>query len=137
MITSKHTGRWILPKGWPMAGYGAAGVAVQEAWEEAGVGSITGAATKVGRYHYTKRLRGGVPAATVVDVYAAEVAQLADDYPEAARRVREWMSPEDAAASVEEPELQSILQDFPAILAAGLPENGPANDREPDQGRPL
>lgn len=37
LITSRGTGRWVIPKGWPMAKKKPHEVASQEAWEEAGV----------------------------------------------------------------------------------------------------
>jgi 8-oxo-dGTP pyrophosphatase MutT (NUDIX family) len=37
VISSRGTGRWIVPKGWPMDGKTPADAALQEAWEEAGV----------------------------------------------------------------------------------------------------
>jgi 8-oxo-dGTP pyrophosphatase MutT (NUDIX family) len=37
MVTSRDTGRWVLPKGWPMAGKPSEVAAAREAWEEAGV----------------------------------------------------------------------------------------------------
>lgn len=37
LITSRDTGRWVLPKGWPMRGRSMAQAALIEAWEEAGV----------------------------------------------------------------------------------------------------
>ena len=37
LVTSRGTGRWILPKGWPIDGLDAGEAALQEAWEEAGV----------------------------------------------------------------------------------------------------
>ena len=37
VITSRDTGRWIIPKGWPMDGKKSHEVAAREAWEEAGV----------------------------------------------------------------------------------------------------
>ena len=37
LVTSRGTGRWIIPKGWPMDGKTPAETAAQEAWEEAGV----------------------------------------------------------------------------------------------------
>jgi len=36
-ITSRNTGRWIAPKGWPMQDCTPAQSAAEEAWEEAGV----------------------------------------------------------------------------------------------------
>ncbi len=58
LITSRDTGRWIIPKGWPMAGRKAHQAAEREAYEEAGLeGQI--AANPVGRYHYQKRFDHG------------------------------------------------------------------------------
>jgi len=37
LVTSRDTGRWIIPKGWPIDGLSPAGTAQREAWEEAGV----------------------------------------------------------------------------------------------------
>ncbi|HDR27486.1 NUDIX hydrolase [Rhodovulum sp.] len=117
MITSRETGRWILPKGWPKAGHGAADMAAREAWEEAGVRAGLVRPDPVGRYRYTKRLKGGVPVATDVEVFAIEVAALDDRFPEGAERRRRWMSPAEAAEAVEEPELKALLGN----LSAGFP----------------
>lgn len=38
LLTSCETGRWVIPKGWPMKGKKPLEAAAQEAWEEAGVG---------------------------------------------------------------------------------------------------
>jgi len=116
VLTSLHTKRWILPKGWPKSGLDAGGVAVEEAWEEAGVITRIHKPPRVGRYRYTKKLRGGVPVATDVDVFAVEVHKLHDEYPEAGQRERRWMSPVAAAEAVEETELKELILRFPAIL---------------------
>ena len=34
LITSRDTGRWVIPKGWPMRGRSLSGAAKQEAWEK-------------------------------------------------------------------------------------------------------
>ena len=55
LITSRDTGRWVLPKGWMMGGMTAADAAAQEAWEEAGV--VGGADDQaVGYFSYDKIL---------------------------------------------------------------------------------
>ncbi|MGR3463147.1 NUDIX hydrolase [Limimaricola sp.] len=118
LITSLETKRWILPKGWPKSGLDAEATALEEAWEEAGIRPTDGGQGLVGRYRYAKRLRGSVPVRTDVDVYAFEGAALQDDYPEAGRRERRWMSPAEAAELVEEDQLKSLLRDFPATLRA-------------------
>ncbi len=112
MITSRGTGRWILPKGWPVSRLTFQKSALQEAWEEAGVkrGKITKAT--IGQYSYTKHLDAGFDTPCDVDVFAVEVVELSPDYPEQSERKREWMAPGKAASLVAEPELKSILQSF-------------------------
>lgn len=111
MITSRDTGRWVIPKGWPMAGRTGAGVAATEAYEEAGVRG-TVARRAIGRYHYPKGQPGGLKLNCVVKVYALKVADLLDDFPERGERRRQWFSPAEAAARVDEPELAALLRDF-------------------------
>lgn len=110
LITSRDTGRWILPKGWPIDGLTAPGAALQEAWEEAGVKTGTIADAPLGSYDYDKRLEGGVPVSVEVKVYAVEDVQLTDTYPEVDERNRRWMSPEEAAGLVDEQGLREILR---------------------------
>lgn len=117
MITSRETKRWIIPKGWPMHGTDAAGTALQEAWEEAGVKAETRRPARIGRYRYDKVLDGGLPVATDVDVYAVAVEKLLDSYPEMDERERHWMTPEEAAERVDEEQLSELLRDLPSLLA--------------------
>ncbi|WP_244425824.1 NUDIX domain-containing protein [Rhizobium etli] len=37
LITTRETGRWTIPKGWPIKGLAPHEVVEREAWEEAGV----------------------------------------------------------------------------------------------------
>lgn len=112
LITSRGSGRWIIPKGWPIDGKDAPGAALQEAWEEAGVraGRVTSKA--VGVYFYDKELSTGLPVPVETLVFAVEVSQLATDYPEVAQRSRKWVSPAVAAHMVKEPDLQKILREM-------------------------
>ncbi|WP_373355055.1 NUDIX hydrolase [Pseudoroseicyclus sp. CXY001] len=119
LVTSLETRRWILPKGWPHSGLDAAGGALAEAWEEAGVKPQGGRPELIGAYRYNKRLTGNLPVATVVHVHAIEVSKLHEEYPEAGRRERRWMSPADAAAAVDEPELARLLLQLPTLLGPG------------------
>lgn len=116
LITSRDTGRWVLPKGWPKRGHDAGGTALEEAWEEAGI-KPAGRPVAVGHYHYDKRLDGGLPLPTRVEVFAIPVPALLDDYPEKGQRRRVWMTPAEAAASVAEPELAELLAAFPRRAA--------------------
>ena len=109
LITSLGTGRYVIPKGWPMKGRSLGGAAAQEAWEEAGVRGHLRHET-LGSYSYLKVQDGGFAIHCEVRVFALEVEALAERYPEAGRRKRVWMSPAEAAAQVAEPGLQEILR---------------------------
>ncbi|MAC82343.1 MAG: NUDIX hydrolase [Rhodobacteraceae bacterium] len=116
LITSLDTGRWILPKGWPQAGLDAGGTALEEAWEEAGIKHKGPRPALIGSYRYDKRLKGGIPAHTKVDVFAIEVVKLLDTFPEAGQRERRWMTPDKAATLVDEPALAELLRNAPTLL---------------------
>lgn len=110
LITSRGTGRWIVPKGWPIGGQSPTTAAMQEAWEEAGVeGRVTG--NCIGIYSYVKR-EEGEQLPCVVAIFPVEVRRLADRYPEAKQRRRKWFSLKKAAALLGEPELAHILEGF-------------------------
>ncbi len=112
LITSRDTGRWIVPKGWPIDGLDGAGAALQEAWEEAGVKRAEIIREPIGMYEYDKDLGEGLSTPVVTSVYAAEVQELSADYPEVAERTRAWYSQQMAADLVDEPELKAILRAF-------------------------
>lgn len=110
LITSRGSGRWIVPKGWPIDGLTPAESAAQEAWEEAGV---TGKAYDrcLGLYSYNKTVGGaGLPIVTLV--YPVRVKSLACNFPEEGQRVRKWYSQKKAASLVAQPELARIIKDF-------------------------
>ena len=55
LVTSRGTGRWIVPKGWPADGKTPVESALEEAWEEAGVkGRVTGDC--LGLFSYQKQI---------------------------------------------------------------------------------
>ena len=112
LVTSRDTGRWVIPKGWPIKDLGPDGSAAREAWEEAGVtGTLTGA--PLGAFSYDKGIGPQrVPMPCVVVVYGLRVDQVADRFPERKQRRREWFSPTAAAERVAEPELQALLAGF-------------------------
>lgn len=116
LVTSRGTGRWVVPKGWPMDGRTPAASAAQEAWEEAGVRG-TSAGQCLGLYSYQKWMGRVAPLPVIVMVYPLAVSEVAADFPEQGQRERRWFSPSEAASSVHEPELAHILQQFrPAAL---------------------
>jgi 8-oxo-dGTP pyrophosphatase MutT (NUDIX family) len=112
LIKSLRKKRWIIPKGWPMADHDMQGAAVTEAWEEAGVRPGAASPEAIGSYTYRKALKGGARVLCDVQVFAVEVSEQVDDFPEAGRRILKWMSPAEAAAKVKERGLADILRSF-------------------------
>jgi 8-oxo-dGTP pyrophosphatase MutT (NUDIX family) len=109
LVTSRQTKRVVIPKGWPIKRKSASRAAASEAEEEAGVVGKRGK-RPIGRFQYWKRLRSGfVP--IVVTVFPLEVEDQLEEWPERKIRRRAWLSPEDAACLVDEPQLASLLQE--------------------------
>ena len=119
LITSRGTGRWIVPKGWPLDGKRACDTARVEAFEEAGV---SGAVRDIclGLYAYAKDIDTPEPVACMVALYPLQVDKLARKYPERGERKRKWVSRKRAAALVGEPELARLIVAFdPRALERG------------------
>lgn len=132
LITSRDSGRWVIPKGWPMSGLAPEAAAAQEAWEEAGVdGQINPCC--IGRFGYQKALSVSASVPCAVSVFGLKVANLAKSFPEAKARQRKWFPLKEAAELVAEPDLSRIIQGFippedgrPAPIAAEEDEDQPA-----------
>lgn len=121
LISSRDTGRWVIPKGWPMEGLAPSAAAAREAWEEAGVTGLV-ASVELGSFSYDKQLKI-TSVACLVLVFALQVQHLADSYPESKQRQRKWVSPDEAAGMVQEPGLQelfaALIRDPAMITGAG------------------
>ena len=116
LITSRDTGRWIIPKGWPIAGLDPAQTAAREAWEEAGVeGDI--ASQGLGVFDYDKALGPKESVPCSVQVFGLRVAELKGKFPEKKERRRKWFAHEKAARKVAEPELRNLLLSLPNLLS--------------------
>lgn len=128
LITSRDTGRWVIPKGWPMPGLAPEAAAAQEAWEEAGVrGAINPLC--VGRYGYQKCLSAETSVPCAVAVYGLRVDDLAKTFPEAKERRRKWFALDEAAGLVAEPELAVIISHFiPPLQGRAAPIAGDDDD---------
>ena len=108
MITSRETGRWVIPKGWPVKGLDGSGSAEREAWEEAGVaGKIS--KNCLGVFSYQKVLDQNQCVPCIVAIYGLQVEKLSRRYPEQSQRQRKWFSVAEAALLVAEPELSALL----------------------------
>lgn len=118
LITSRRSGRWIVPKGWPMKGRKPAKVALREAWEEAGV---EGRALDhcLGLFPYRKVLADGQELDCVGLIYPIQVKSLAHSWPERGQRKRKWFSAKKAAIRVGNPELARIIKRFDPMHLRG------------------
>jgi len=108
MVTSRVTGRWIMPKGWTMNGKKPWAAAEIEALEEAGALGYIGQDI-ISQYTYKKRLGKGVSVTCDVDVYPMVVQRLKSNWKERSERKRKWFSAKAAAKKVSEPELAKVL----------------------------
>lgn len=114
LITSRASGKWMLPKGWPMKGLSEADSARQEALEEAGVeGEIDDQA--IGSYRYSKLFNDGSSVPGQAIIFPLAVKRERKDWKEKGQRRRRWMSPREAAEAIHEPDLARFLNH----LAAG------------------
>lgn len=111
LITSRDTGRWVLPKGWPEKKEPFCDAAAREAGEEAG---LSGAVSKreAGRYFYSKVASSGDDIPCEVVVYPLEVDKVAEKWKERRERTRRWVSPAEAAAMIHEPDLGDLIVAF-------------------------
>ena len=80
----------------------------------AGAAGVIGriGASPIGVFRYMKILKRRAPRPMLVSVYALEVTALLDDWQEIGQRVRHWMTPEEAAESVDEPDLAQVILAF-------------------------
>ena len=111
LITSRETRRWVIPKGWPMAGLSPVQAAAQEAYEEAGVVGDH-SLQPIGAYSYDKRLPRRVAQPVKVLVFPMEVLVEQLAFPEHGQRDKLWTSPAEAAERVDEPELKALIGAF-------------------------
>ena len=111
LITSRDTGRWVLPKGWPEKKEPFCDAAAREAGEEAGIsGSVS--TREAGRYFYAKSISSGEDIPSEVLVYPLEVDKVADKWKERRERTRRWVSPAEAASMIHEPDLGDLIVSF-------------------------
>jgi 8-oxo-dGTP pyrophosphatase MutT (NUDIX family) len=111
LITTRQSGRWIVPKGWPMDGKTPAECALQEAWEEAGViGKSRDRCLGIFSFKKIVSLENTFPCVGMI--YPVRVTSLKTNFPEAGQRRRKWFSQKKAALRISEPELARIVKDF-------------------------
>jgi len=108
LITSRETGRWVIPKGNIPQGLTAARAAEREAFEEAGVKGVL-RKPPLGTYAYGKRLRTGLIRPALVTVYALDVQKQLKKWPERGQRRIEWVTIPAATDMVDEPGMAHLF----------------------------
>ncbi|NTU53232.1 MAG: NUDIX hydrolase [Chlorobiaceae bacterium] len=106
LITSRSSGRWIIPKGYVEKGMSPAESAAKEAWEEAGV---VGRVLPVAIGTYSFRRPSGLFSVTV---YPFEVESLLDRWEEMHVRKRRLVTPAEAVKMIVHKELRSLVTDY-------------------------
>ncbi len=104
VVTSRNGKRWVVPKGCLEPGKTASEIALQEAWEEAGLVGLL-QPDPVGSYLYEKN---GITCHVLV--FLLHVTEVRDQYPEMDFRERNWVSPLEAFARIEERGLREIVR---------------------------
>jgi 8-oxo-dGTP pyrophosphatase MutT (NUDIX family) len=117
LITSRDTGRWVIPKGWHGEGLAAHDSAEREAREEGGLVGRMGE-RPIGQYRYKKRLDDGSLVACLVEVFTLEVKRQLKSWPERKERHTRWFMLREAAAAVKEPELAAMIRNLPKRLTS-------------------
>lgn len=113
LVTSRESGRWVIPKGNFGNSISPHSAAAQEAEEEAGVrGAVC--PTPLGTYRYRKRKGSGASLMADVEVFPLSVSEELSDWKEKKQRERRWFSLGDAANAVEEPDLRDLIRTFNA-----------------------
>jgi 8-oxo-dGTP pyrophosphatase MutT (NUDIX family) len=109
LVTGRRSGRWTIPKGWPMPGKSLADAAAQEAFEEGGVtGTID--PKPIGRFRHVKQLTAAGDLEVDIIVHPLWVDIELEKYPELGQRKRKWFKAKDAAKRVDSPELSELIR---------------------------
>ncbi|WP_253201529.1 DUF47 family protein [Sphingomonas quercus] len=111
LITSRESGRWVIPKGNPLPGLAAHNAAAVEAEEEAGVQGLV-CPTPLGSYRYRKRRKNGASLMIDVDVFPLAVHRELPSWKEQGQRKRRWVALAEAARMVEEADLSDLISSF-------------------------
>ncbi len=104
LISSRGGKRWIIPKGCMEPGKTSGEIALQEAWEEAGLVGVL-RPEPIGSYLYNKFNN-----LYHVTVFVMDVTEAAEDWPESGLRKRVWVDPADALARVQEKGLRELIR---------------------------
>jgi 8-oxo-dGTP pyrophosphatase MutT (NUDIX family) len=113
VVSSRSGKRWVVPKGCLEPGKTAGEIALQEAWEEAGLVGVL-LPEPVGSYLYEK---AGLTCH--VTVFLMRVTDASADWPERQWRQRRWLSFAQAQVQIEDPGLRELIRGAAASSRAG------------------
>lgn len=115
LVNSRDTGRYVIPKGWCEKKLTDRQAAANEAYEEAGIrGLVT--QEPIGEFAYNKIIGPGFAVPCIIAVYSMEAITELTSWPEMNERQRNWLTLDQAAAKVNEPELKILIEEFVPIL---------------------
>jgi 8-oxo-dGTP pyrophosphatase MutT (NUDIX family) len=120
LITSRDTGRWIIPKGNINALTPPSKAAEIEAYEEAGVKGTIEGSIPLGFYTYFKKYGSGEQSPTSVEVYLLRVRKQVKKWPEKRERKLSWVSITEAIELIEEPGVVPLLRRFSELIETDL-----------------
>src|SRR4051794_36012762 len=104
LVSSRGGKRWVVPKGCMEPGKTAGELALEEAWEEAGLlGQLQ--PEPVGSYLYEK-----FGNSYYVVVFLMLVTESAADWPERTLRKRAWLTPAQALTRIEDVGLRELIR---------------------------
>jgi 8-oxo-dGTP pyrophosphatase MutT (NUDIX family) len=104
LVSSRNGKRWVVPKGCMEPGKTAGEIALQEAWEEAGLVGLL-YPEPIGSYVYDKD--GFV---CHVIVFRMDVTDQRDNYPESGMRQRLWLPLTQAVTRIEDASLRDLMR---------------------------
>ncbi len=103
LITSIKKKKWVIPKGYIEFNLTPFESAKKEAYEEAGVYG-TNETIELGKFENKKSI--GV---CHVKVFAMEVIEVLEDYPDKEKRERKWFSIKEAATKIQTKEISNMI----------------------------
>lgn len=110
LMTSRDTGRWIIPKGNVSSHMTPAKAAEREAFEEAGVKGVIESTLPLGIYTYFKKLESGETRPATVEVYLLRVTETVKKFPERGERILAWVPVDEALSMIQEPGVVPLLR---------------------------
>ena len=116
LMTSRGSGRWVIPKGWPIPKRTPAGTARREAYEEAGIKGRLLSRKPIGSYRYIKADEEEI-GEILVQVFVLNVEEQKRDWPECDERRTRWFPALRAAALVKEGDLSRLMKSLSGIVS--------------------